>query len=119
MSRSTMVDTNVDARPSMSYEDLRSVSHADTIEEIRVPEELLSRYVEVALRRALPRELEPGRWYVDIDGFPGVWADGDSPRSSLETLAEVLREWLILKIIDKDRDIPIIEDIDLSTLINR
>ena len=37
----------------------------------------------------------------------------------LDTLQEVLQEWLILKIADGDLDIPVLDEIDLTVLSQR
>lgn len=78
----------------------------------------LGRYVALALRDARPRELEPGCWYADLDAFPGVWADGPSPKECLDALAEVLEDWLLVKLAHRDRDIPAVGQIDLTTLMH-
>jgi predicted RNase H-like HicB family nuclease len=84
--------------------------------EVYVPSELLDRYVAVAMQAAIPRRLEGETWYADLPRFPGVWADGPSPKQCLDTLEEVLRDWLLLKIVDQDRDIPVVDEIDLNSL---
>jgi predicted RNase H-like HicB family nuclease len=85
-----------------------------------VPAGLVDRYVTVAMRSAVPRQLEEtGRWYADLHGFPGVWADGDSAKECLDTLDEVLREWLFVKLDDGDRDIPVVDEIDLLALLHQ
>lgn len=90
-----------------------------------LPGDLLKRYVDVAMRFAIPRRLDGGRWYADLadypgaPGFRGVWADGESPKACLDTLAEVLQEWIILKLADEDRDLPVVDEIDLSVLLPR
>ena len=81
-----------------------------------LPAELLKRYIAVALGRARPHELEPGQWYAELELFPGVWADGDSPKACLDTLAQVLEDWIILKVADGDRDLPIVDGIELTVL---
>jgi predicted RNase H-like HicB family nuclease len=91
-----------------------SLEPDQTSASVYVPAAILDRYVSVALDPALPRELSHGEWYADLALFPGVWATGASPKKCLDTLQEVLREWLILKIADRDRDIPVIDEIDLS-----
>lgn len=83
---------------------------------IYLPAEILDRYTSVAMREVIPRQLEDGTWYADLPKFPGVWADGRSPKNCLDILEEVFREWLILKIADVDRDIPVVDDIDLNLL---
>ena len=77
----------------------------------------LERYIALALRDARPRELEPGSWYAELDAFPGVWADGPSPKDCLDTLAEVLQDWLLVKLAHRDPDIPVVGQIDLTPLV--
>jgi predicted RNase H-like HicB family nuclease len=84
--------------------------------EVYIPSELLDRYVAVAMRAAIPRQLEGETWYAELPNFPGVWADAPSPKQCLDTLEEVLRDWLLLKIVDQDRDIPVVDEIDLNRL---
>lgn len=84
-----------------------------------VPAGLVDRYVTVAMRQAEPRRLESGRWYADLSEFPGVWADGESAKECLDTLEEVLREWLFVKLADGDRDIRVLDEIDLTILIQQ
>jgi predicted RNase H-like HicB family nuclease len=83
---------------------------------VYIPSELLGHYLSVAMKAAIPQQLEGENWYADLPGFPGVWADGLSPKECLDTLEEVLRDWLVIKIVDQDRDIPVVDDIDLNYL---
>jgi hypothetical protein len=87
------------------------------VKDVYLPEQLLDRYISVAMRWAIPRPLE-GQWYADLQhkGFAGVWGTGDSPKQCLDTLQEVLRDWIILKIADEDRDLPVVDEIDLTFL---
>jgi len=84
-----------------------------------VPADLLDRYLTIAMRRAEPRHLDGDRWYADLPGFSGVWADGDSPKECLDTLVEVLREWIFVKLVDGDWDIPSLDEIDLTCLLHQ
>jgi predicted RNase H-like HicB family nuclease len=77
----------------------------------------LEPYIAVALRDAQTRELEPGHWYADLEAFPGVWADGTSPEECLNGLADVLHEWLVVKIAHGDHDIPVLDGINPTTLV--
>lgn len=88
-------------------------------ENIYLPGELFDRYVSVALRSALPAKIEGGEWYAELADFRGVWATGESPKECLDSLELVLRDWLVLKIADGDRDLPVKDDIDLLALIAR
>jgi predicted RNase H-like HicB family nuclease len=86
---------------------------------IALPGDLMDRYVAVALRSAVPSQTPDGQWYCALDQFPGVWAKEASPKECLDTLEEVLREWLVIKIVDRDRDIPVVDDIDLTVVSRR
>jgi predicted RNase H-like HicB family nuclease len=86
---------------------------------VSLPGDLMNRYISVALRAALPRQTDDGQWYCALDQFPGVWAQEASPKECLDVLAEVLKEWLVLKIVDRDRDIPVVDDIDLAVVSRR
>ena len=77
----------------------------------------LEPYIVIALRDAQTRELEPGHWYADLEAFPGIWADGASPEECLDSLADVLHEWLIVKIAHGDHDISVIDGINPTTLV--
>jgi len=86
---------------------------------IAFPEEMLNRYVDVALRPASPKQLPTGEWYCALENFAGVWADGESLKGCLDTLAEVLKEWLVIKVVNGDADLPIIDEIDLTAVSRR
>lgn len=76
--------------------------------------DVLDQYVATAIRGAQPRQLEDGSWFVDLESFPGVWADDRSPDESLSALAEVLEDWLVLKLQLGDTNIPIVDNINLN-----
>ncbi|HEV8309116.1 MAG TPA: hypothetical protein VGW35_15760 [Methylomirabilota bacterium] len=111
-----VIDQNTRATSVGSREERGFRSRADTVEEIRLPEDILERYISVALRQAVPRQLESGEWYADLPGFQGVWAGASSPKDCLDSLAEVLREWVMLKMLDRDPDLPTVDQIDLRVL---
>ena len=48
---------------------------ADTVQEMCVPDDLLTRHVTVATRRVVSKQLEPGAWFAAVPGFPGVWGE--------------------------------------------
>jgi predicted RNase H-like HicB family nuclease len=74
---------------------------------------MLTEYINAALRKAQYKVLDDGSWFAEIPGFDGVWASGAAVEESLEELREVLEEWLILKIRDKD-DIPHIGGLEIK-----
>lgn len=83
---------------------------------LTLPSQLIKRYAMLAAQRAEAEQLQDGSWYAEIPGFPGVWAQGKSEAEVVRELETVVRDWALLKIQDKDRDLPIIGLIDLNVL---
>jgi predicted RNase H-like HicB family nuclease len=81
-----------------------------------LPVQLIRRYAMLAAWRAETERLDDGSWYAEIRGFPGVWAQGNSEREALKELESVVRDWVLLKVVDQDNDLPIIDEIDLNAL---
>ncbi len=81
-----------------------------------LPVQLIRRYARLAARRADTERLEDGTWFASIQGFPGVWAQGESEEEVLKEIESVVRDWTCFKIVDKDRDLPVIDTIDLNVL---
>lgn len=99
---------------------LRALQYEPDPLEIRygrpLPVQLIKRYAMLAAHRGETERLEDGSWYAEIRGFPGVWAQGDSEKEVIKELETVVRDWTLLKIQDKDRDLPIVGMIDLNML---
>jgi predicted RNase H-like HicB family nuclease len=96
-----------------------TITRADPGHEIpedRFPHQLIRQYVKSAVRRAATEQMSDGRWYAEIALLPGVWADGDTEAEALAELESVTEGWLLLKIEDHDRDIPVLETLDLNRL---
>jgi len=74
---------------------------------------MLVEYIQKAIENAEYKKLEDGSWFAEIPGFEGVWANGKSVEECRKELMEVLEEWLVFKIRDKDY-IPVVNDIDLN-----
>ncbi len=70
----------------------------------------------LAASRADTERLDDGGWYAEVPGFPGVWAQEDSESEVIKQIETVVRDWTVLKILDKDRDLPVIGMIDLNVL---
>jgi len=81
-----------------------------------LPIGLIQKYAKLALKHATIKQHPDGHWFAEIPGFQGVWAKEASAKESLEVLEDVLFDWLLLKIQDGDRDLPIVETIDLNVL---
>lgn len=63
---------------------------------------MIIEYCLKAIEKACYREMDDGTWFAEIPGFAGVWASGVSVEECRKELIEVLEEWLILKLRDKD-----------------
>ncbi|HLA48764.1 MAG: hypothetical protein A2Z59_00210 [Nitrospinae bacterium RIFCSPLOWO2_02_39_17] len=74
---------------------------------------MLAEYIQAVIGNAEYKKLEDGSWFAEIPGFEGVWANGKSVEECRKELVEVMEEWLILKIKDKD-PIPIVKGIDVN-----
>ncbi|HEY9767023.1 MAG TPA: type II toxin-antitoxin system HicB family antitoxin [Coleofasciculaceae cyanobacterium] len=64
---------------------------------------ILVKYCEKALRQAQYKTLEDSTWFAEIDGFEGVWGNGDTVEDCRTDLLEALEEWVILKLQDGEQ----------------
>jgi len=74
---------------------------------------MLTEYIQKALEKAHYKVLEDGTWFAEIPGFQGVWANATSVEECRRELTEVLEEWLVLKIRDRN-PIPEIEGVAIE-----
>jgi len=74
---------------------------------------MLTEYIQAALRHSVYKQLEDQTWFAEIPGFEGVWANAVTVEACRSELAEVLEEWLLLKIHDHD-PIPSLDGLDLT-----
>jgi predicted RNase H-like HicB family nuclease len=81
-----------------------------------LPNQLIGKYVDRAMIRAEAKQYPDGTWFAEIPGFPGVWANQPSEEAALEELRDTLHEWVLLKIQDRDRDLPVVDSINLNVL---
>ena len=91
---------------------------ASEIEEFpQLPIQIIRKYAEIAARgHGTLKRLPDGGWFAAIPGFEGVWASEPTTEETLDALEETLVEWTILKIQHKDKDLPVLEEIDLNVL---
>ena len=73
---------------------------------------MLFEYIQKALEKAQYKILEDETWFAEIPDFEGVWANAKNVEECRHELMEVLEEWLILKIRDRD-PIPVMEGVDI------
>lgn len=74
---------------------------------------MLSEYIQKALEKAQYKLLDDKTWFADIPGFEGVWANSRTVEECRHELMEVLEEWIVLKIRDRD-SIPEIEGVEIK-----
>ena len=63
---------------------------------------MLFEYVQKAVEKARYKQLEDGSWFAEIPGFAGVWAQGKTVEACRKELWDVLEEWIVLKLRDRD-----------------
>lgn len=63
---------------------------------------MLFEYVQKAVEKARYKQLEDNSWFVEIPGFAGVWAQGRTVEACRKELWDVLEEWIVLKLRDRD-----------------
>jgi predicted RNase H-like HicB family nuclease len=73
---------------------------------------MLIEYIQKGLEKAQYKVLDDGTWFAEIPGFEGVWANARTVEECRRELQEVLEEWLVLKIRDRD-PIPELEGIEI------
>jgi len=59
---------------------------------------MITRYVASALERAHYRLLEDGTFAATVRGLPGVIASGPTLESCRSDLAEVVEEWVLVRV---------------------
>ena len=75
---------------------------------------MLINYINAALRHAHYEILtDDGSYYGDIPNFQGVYANADTLEDCREELAEVLEEWILLR-VSKSLPLPIVDGLELK-----
>jgi predicted RNase H-like HicB family nuclease len=57
---------------------------------------MLTTYIQNAMRLAKYEILEDGKYYGEIPGFQGVWAQADNLEDCRDELQSALEDWLVL-----------------------
>ena len=63
---------------------------------------MLSDYIRKKLARAKYKILKDGSYFGEIPGLKGVWANAGTLEDCRKQLQEVLEEWILLKVRDKE-----------------
>lgn len=77
---------------------------------------LIRRYAHAATQAAVLRRHPDGGWFAEVPDLPGTWARDDTVDEVLTSLEDVIFEWVILKVEDEDRDLPVIDGMDLNVI---
>lgn len=64
---------------------------------------MLTQYISKKLREARYKLLRDGTYFADIPALKGVWANAKNLEDCRIELQEVLENWLLLKIRDRER----------------
>ena len=64
---------------------------------------MLSSFIKKALTKAEYKILKDGSYFGKIPNFNGVWANDKKLEKCRKELEEVLEEWLVLKIYNKEK----------------
>lgn len=80
-----------------------------------LPEQLIDRYVMLAVRLADCEELEDrSGWFASVRGFDGVYGEGETESAAVDDLHSSMRGWVVLKMARRHGDIPLVAGIDLN-----
>ena len=75
---------------------------------------MLTKYIQAAMHQAKYKILsDDDTFYGEIPGFQGVWANAGTKDACREELAEVLSEWILLRVA-RNLALPVVDGIELS-----
>ncbi len=74
---------------------------------------MIRQYVDEALRRAQYDKLEDGTFSAEVPELPGVLATGDALEACREELAEVVEEWVLVRVA-RGLDVPPLGGIEVK-----
>ena len=63
---------------------------------------MLSEFILKKLREARYKFLKDGSYFGEIVGLQGVWANANNLEDCRKELQEVLEDWLLLKVRDRE-----------------
>lgn len=63
---------------------------------------MLREYIDKKLRLARYKLLKDGTYYAEIPGVRGVWANAKNLEQCRRDLRDVLEEWLLLKVRNRE-----------------
>lgn len=64
---------------------------------------MINKFIEKQLKKAKYKILEDKTYFGEIPSLQGIWANARNLESCRKELKEVLEDWLVLKIRDKEK----------------
>ena len=64
---------------------------------------MLTEFIEQQLKKSHYKILKDGTYFGEIAGLKGIWASAKNLEDCRKELKEVLEDWLLLKIRDRDK----------------
>lgn len=64
---------------------------------------MLTDFIEKKLKQAKYKILKNGDYFGEIPGLRGVWANAKNLESCRRELREVLEDWVVLKVRDREK----------------
>jgi predicted RNase H-like HicB family nuclease len=74
----------------------------------------LTDYIREAIRLAHYELMENGRFFATIPDLKGLWAEDATLEAYREELQSTLEDWIMLKVRFGDKDVPVLNGIDLN-----
>ncbi len=72
---------------------------------------MLTKYIQAAMHQAKYKILsDDDTFYGEIPGYQGVWANAGTKDACREELAEVLSEWILLRVA-RNLPLPVVDGI--------
>ena len=62
---------------------------------------MLNEFITKKLKNAKYKILEDGSYFGEIPGLSGIWANANNLEKCRQELKEVLEDWLLLKVRDR------------------
>ena len=75
---------------------------------------MLTKYIDTAMKKAHYELIEDGTFWGDIPGFAGVCGNAPTLEECRDDLQGALEGWLLLKLWDRDDDIPVLGRLSLK-----
>ena len=64
---------------------------------------MITEFINKKLKEAKYKILRDGQYFAEIPGLKGVWASAKNLEDCRKELQEVLEDWLLLKVRDKEK----------------